>query len=71
MTEEQKNAMQEHYINKIFTALANHDKKAFWAVVDELADLREERPDAVLFELYEGLNQENWKLIEAQKGLVE
>ena len=69
MTEEQKNAMQEHYINKIFTALANHDKKAFWAVVDELADLREERPDVVLFELCEGLNQENWKLIEAQREL--
>ena len=71
MTEEQKNAMQEHYINKIFTTLANHDKKAFWAVVDELADLREERPDVVLFELCEGLNQENWKLIEAQKGLAQ
>lgn len=67
MTEEQKNAMQEHYINKVFTALANHDDKAFWSAVHGLADLREERPDAVLFKLYEGLNQENWKLIEAQK----
>lgn len=71
MTEEQKNIIQEYYINNIFMALANHDEKACWAAVDELAGLREERPDKVLFELYEGLNQQNWKLIKAQKGLAE
>ena len=45
-------------------------EKAFWAAVHGLADLREERPDAVLFKLYEGLNKENWKLIYAQKELA-
>lgn len=64
MTDKQK-AMQEHYIKKVFMALANHDDKAFWSAVHELAKLRKERPDAVLFKLYEGLK----KLNEAQKEL--
>lgn len=55
MTAEQKNAMQKHYIEKVFMALANHDDKAFWSAVHGIANLREERPDAVLFKLYEGL----------------
>ena len=58
LTTEMKDVMQKHYINKVFTALANHNDKAFWSAVHGLADLREERPDAVLFKLYEGLNQE-------------
>lgn len=69
-TKRQKKAMQKHYIKKVFRALANHDEKACWSAVDGLADLREERPDVVLFKLFEGLNQENWKLIEAQKELA-
>ena len=70
MTDKQKVAMQEHYINEVFTALANNDENACWSAVHGLADLREERPDAVLFKLYKGLNQDNWKLIEAQKELA-
>lgn len=63
MTDKQK---EEHYIKKLFMALANHDDKAFWSAVHGLADLREERPDAILFQLYEGLKQDTRKLIEAQ-----
>lgn len=70
MTDKQKDVMQEHYIKKVFMALANHDDKAFWSAVHELAKLRKERPDAVLFKLYEGLKQDNWKLIEAQKECI-
>ena len=66
MTDKQKKAMQEHYINKIFIALANQDEKGFWSSVHGLADLQKERPDAVLYKLYEGLKQDNWKLMEAQ-----
>lgn len=66
MTDKRKDAMQEHYIKKVFMALANRDDKAFWSAVHGLADLQKERPDAVLFKLYEGLKQDTQKLIEAQ-----
>lgn len=59
MTNKQKEAMQKHYINNVFMALANHDDNAFWSAVDGLADLRKERPDEVLFKLYKGLKQDN------------
>lgn len=58
LTTEIKEVMQKHYIKKVFTALANHDDNAFWSAVHGLADLRKERPATVLFEFYEGLNQE-------------
>lgn len=70
MREEKEDITQEHCINKIFTALANEDEDAFWSAVRNLADLREEREDAVLFKLYAGLNTENWKLIKAQQELA-
>ena len=58
LTTEIKEVMQKHYISNVFTALANHDDKAFWSAVHDIADLRKESPDEVLSEFYEGLNRE-------------